>query len=212
MILTLRTADTDDITAAAALLYRAVLASPTGRLSGSATTGRADAFADLLTASLYFGRVDLAVSGERIDGVACWIDHTHGPVPPPVKACRTGINDLLDRLHIIDLVVDVPASHHHQHLACLGIRPGYLARATADLLLHRQRLLNDGHHRALYAEINDQPLRSWLLRSGYHDHGISLGTDTDPEFYLLSCTGSPPRPAPPPEHAPPAGHDKPAAF
>ncbi len=40
MILTLRTADTDDITAAA-MRYRAILASATGRLLGSATTGRA---------------------------------------------------------------------------------------------------------------------------------------------------------------------------
>ena len=191
MILTLRTADTDDITTAA-LLYRALLASPTGRLMGSATTGRPATFAELLTASLYFGRVDLAVTGDRIDGVACWIDHPQGPVTWPAKARRTGLDDLLDRLHTIDLVMNVPDGHPHQHLACLGTRPGYHARATADLLLHRQRLLNTDHGHTLYAEIHDQTMRSWLLRSGYHDHGVSLGTETNPESFLLSCTGIPP--------------------
>jgi hypothetical protein len=192
VIATLRTADTDDITIAAALLYRALLASPTGRLPGSATTARAATFADLLTASLCFGRVDLAVTGERIDGVACWIDHPHGTARPPAKARRSGVDDMLDRLHTIDLVVDVPESHPHQHLACLGTRPGHHARAVTDLLLHRQRLLSDCHGYSLYAEVHDQPLRSWLLRSGYHDHGISLGTDTKPESFLLSSTGIPP--------------------
>ncbi len=192
MIATLRTADTDDITAAAALLSRAILTSPTGRLPGSATTTRAATFADLLHASLYFGRVDLAVTGERIAGVACWIDHPHGPVPPAVTVRRTGVDDLLDRLHLTDLVLPVADGHPHQHLVCLGTRPGHHARAVTDLLLHRQRLLNDRHSHTLYAEVHDQPLRSWLLRSGYHDHGISLGTDTNPESFLLSCAGIPP--------------------
>ena len=191
MIATLRTADTDDITTAA-LLYRALMASPTGRLPGSATTARAATFADLLAASLYFGRVDIAVAGERIDGVACWIDHPHGPVPPAAKTRRSGVDDLFDRLHTIDLVVPVPESHPHQHLACLGTRPGHHARAVTDLLLHRQCLLNDRHGHTLYAEVHDQPLRSWLQRSGYHDHGISHGTDTNPESFLLPFTGIPP--------------------
>ncbi|GAA3948273.1 hypothetical protein [Actinoplanes auranticolor] len=192
MIATLRTADTDDITTAAALLYRAILASPTGRLLGSATTGRGATFADLLTTSVYFGRVDLAVSGERIDGVACWIDHPHSPVPPVTRTRRTGVDDLLNRLHTIDLVVAVPARHPHQHLACLGARPGHHARAVTDLLLHRQRLLNNRQGRTLYTEVHDQPLRSWLLRSGYQDHGVSLGTDAEPESFLLSSAGTPP--------------------
>jgi hypothetical protein len=186
VIATLRTADTDDVTAAAALLYRAVLASATGRLLGSATTSGQATFAEVLTVGLYFGRVDLAMSGDRIDGVACWIDHPDGPVTPPAKARRAGLDELLARLHLIDLIVPVPAGHGHQHLACLGTRPGYHARALTDLLLHRQRLLNNDHGHTLYTEVHDQAFRSLLIRSGYHDHGISLGTDTDPESYLLS--------------------------
>jgi hypothetical protein len=41
-------------------------------------------------------------------------------------------------------------------------------------------------------KFHDEGLRSWLLRSGYHDHGISLGTETNPESFLLSCNGIPP--------------------
>jgi hypothetical protein len=133
------------------------------------------------------------MSGDRVDGVACWIDHPCGPVTRPAQARRTGVDDLLDRLHTIDLVVGAPDGHPHQHLACLGSRPGHHARATADLLLHRQRLLNTDYGHTLYAEVHDEGLRSWLLRSGYHDHGISLGTDTNPESYLLSSTGASPQ-------------------
>ena len=199
MIITLRSADSGDVTAAAALLYRAVLASPTDRLLGSATTGcatinRRIPFADLLTAGLCFGRVDLALSGGRIDGVACWIDHPDGPVPPRVKARRTGLDDLLDRLYTIDLVVRSPAARRHQHLACLGTRPGYDARMIADLLLHRQCLLEDRDGGTFFTEVHEETFGTWLLQrsNGYHNHGVSLGTESDPVSHLLSYTGTPP--------------------
>lgn len=191
MIITLRTADTADVTPAQALLHRAVLASTTGRLLGSATTHCRATFTDLLTAGLCFGRVDLAVSGDRIDGVACWIDHPHGPVGPPAPVPRNGLDDLFARLHLIDLVAAVPDTLPHQHLACLGTRPGYDARMIADLLLHRQRLLNDRAGHLFYTEVHERSFGAWLLmpRNGAHHHGVSLGTDTDPESHLISCGG-----------------------
>lgn len=195
MILTLRTATTADVTEAAALLYRALLASPTGRLLGSATTTGLPTFADVIIAGLCFGRVDLAVSGDRIDGVASWIDHLEAPTAAPAATAtlrRSRVDDLFGRLHTIDLVVPVPDHQAHQHLACLGTRPGHQARATADLLLHRQSLLSDRHGHPFYTEVHDQPFRAWLLRAGYHDHGVSLGTDTAPESHLLSYLGAPP--------------------
>lgn len=196
MIVTLRAADVDDVVPAVALLHRAHLASPTGRLLGSATTPRSAPFADLFTAGLRLGRVELAVNGDRIDGVACWIDHPRSAPSPSCAMPRTGVGDLLARLHITDLLVPVPDSSVHQHLAFLGTRPGYNARAVTDLLLHRQSLLNDRHGHTFYMEVHDESMRAWLLRSGYHDHGVTLGTDTDPESYLLSRAVATPPGAP----------------
>ena len=194
MIITLRTADTADLTAAEARLHRALLASSTGRLLGSATTHGRAAFTDLFTASRCFGRVDLAVSGDRIDRVACWIDHPHGPVGPPATAPSNGLDDVFARLHMIDLVVGVSDGSAGQHLAGLGTRPGYDARMIADLLLYRRCLLNDRHGHAFYTDVHDQRFGAWLLMrsNGYHRHGVSLGTDTDPESHLISYSGTPP--------------------
>lgn len=190
MIATLRAANTSDITAAAILLYRGHLASPDGLLMGSATaTSTPDwaAFADLLTAGLRLGRVDLAVSGDRINGVACWIAH---PTPTHSPADLGPVGDLLFRLQLLDHIAPTPAHSPHQHLACLGTRPGYGARTITDLLLHHQDGLNDRCSHTVYTEVHEQWLRDWLLRDGYRDHGVSLGTDTDPSSHLVSRTGT----------------------
>jgi hypothetical protein len=114
--------------------------------------------------------------------------------PRPTPIPRNGLDDLYARLHILDLVVPVPDDGGHHHLACLGTRPGYDARMVTDQLLHRQCQLNDRDGHTFYAEVHEERFEAWLrLRSpGYHNHGVSLSTDSNPESHLVSYVGARP--------------------
>jgi hypothetical protein len=198
--------DIDGVPDAAALLATAHYAHPTGRLLGSITDVSTDytaaAFMAVVRISKRRGHVDLIHHHGQIAGVACWITHpahrrTHTPPQPSGLTPRrrggllTDVQHSLDRLDMLDLALDVPADSTHLHLACLGTQAGYNARMFADLLLHHQHQRADHNNHTLHIEAHHHRDLTWLRRTGYHDHGPTLGHHPQPQSNALTRNPQP---------------------
>jgi hypothetical protein len=196
--LRIRAADFGDIPVAAAFLTQVCLASPHQRLVGSGTVTAIPTTAqmsEVLINALSCGSVDLAVDGEQAIAVACWLHH---PPRRHINASRrplpvSAVNDLLGRHALLDIACNLPDSTAHHHLVYLGVRPGYGARAIADLLLHHHRVTADRNSTITFvAEVHSAMDRDWLRRRGFRSYGISLGEPEDPQSFAMACPSGPP--------------------